>query len=59
VVYGLVAAAVALAERPVMFWLFTVVAVLVGLFAIALAATGLGTLYEPPREKRQKATNSQ
>lgn len=59
VVYGLVSAAVAFADRPVIFWLFIVVAVLVGLFAIALAAAGLGTLYEPPREKGQKATKSQ
>lgn len=59
VVYGIVSAAIALAENPVLFWLFMIVAGLVGLFAIALAAAGLGTLYEPPREKRQKANDSQ
>jgi len=57
-VYGLVSAAVAFREKPVAFWLLAIAAVLVGLFAIALAAAGLGTLYEPPREKQQKATKS-
>jgi hypothetical protein len=59
VVYGIVSAAIALVENPALFWLFMIVAGLVGLFAIALAAVGLGTLYEPPREKRQKANDSQ
>lgn len=58
-VYGLVSAAAAFAENPVIVWLFIVGAVLTGLFAIALAAVGLGTLYEPPREKGQKSTKSQ
>ncbi len=59
IVYGLVSAAISLDEKSEMFWLFMSVAVVVGLFVIALAAVGLGTLYEPPKEKRGKATDSQ
>lgn len=51
IVYGLVSVAIASIGKPVLFWLFMVVAGLVGLFAIALTSVGLGTLYEPPREK--------
>lgn len=54
-VYGLVSGAVAIAEKPGFFWVLIVVAIIVGLFAIALAAAGLGTLYEPPREKKRAA----
>lgn len=53
IVYGLVSAAIAFMATPVMFWLFMIVAGVVGMFAIAMAAVGLGTLYKPPREKRR------
>lgn len=55
VVYGLVTAGLAL---PGTVWavLFFIVAVLVGLFAVALAAAGMRTLYEPPKERRPKSS---
>lgn len=42
-----------------LFWLFMILAALVGLFAIGLAAVDMGNLYEPPREKGKRATQSQ
>lgn len=52
-VYGLISVAIALAETPVWFWALMVLGVIVGIFTIALAAVGLGSLYEP-RENIEK-----
>jgi hypothetical protein len=56
VVYGLVSAAIALIGTVIWFWVLIILAVLAGLFTIALAAVGLGTLYAPPRAASATAT---
>lgn len=57
IVYGLVSIAIAIAiqDTAVLFWLIILVTGVVGAFVVALAAVGLGALYEPPREKSKKA----
>lgn len=57
IVYGLVAAGLALSGTGWAIILF-VVAVLVGLFAILLAAAGMGTLYAPPKPRKSTPKKS-
>jgi len=58
VVYGLISGAIATSDVPAWPWVFIAFAVLVGIFTIALAAVGLGTLYAPPRDKGEKPATS-
>ncbi|EHK89178.1 hypothetical protein SZMC14600_01399 [Saccharomonospora azurea SZMC 14600] len=55
IVYGLVSIAIAIQDTAVLFWLIILVTGVVGAFVVALAAVGLGAVYEPPREKSKKA----
>jgi hypothetical protein len=59
VVYGLISGAIATEAVPAWPWVFIVLAALAGIFTIALAAVGLGTLYAAPREKAEKSATSE
>lgn len=59
VVYWLISGAIATAGVSRWSWVFIVLAALVGIFTIALAAVGLGTLYAPSRAKGEKSATSE